>query len=43
MTALMRGTAIRIVGIDHGLRRTGWGVVDSDGVRRSYDVPDAFN
>jgi len=32
----MRGTAIRIVGIDPGLRRTGWGVVDSDGVRLSY-------
>ena len=36
MPALMRGTAIRIVGIDPGLRRTGWGVVDSDGVRLSY-------
>jgi crossover junction endodeoxyribonuclease RuvC len=24
---------IRIIGIDPGLRRTGWGVIDSDGVR----------
>lgn len=36
MPALMGGSAIRIVGIDPGLRRTGWGVVDSDGVRLSY-------
>jgi crossover junction endodeoxyribonuclease RuvC len=27
---------IRIIGIDPGLRRTGWGVVDSDGVRLTY-------
>ncbi len=27
---------IRIIGIDPGLRYTGWGVVDSDGVRLSY-------
>jgi crossover junction endodeoxyribonuclease RuvC len=33
----MRGQAlIRIIGIDPGLRRTGWGVVESDGVRLSY-------
>ena len=32
----MRDTAIRIIGIDPGLRRTGWGVVDSDGVRLVY-------
>lgn len=32
----MRGRAIRIIGIDPGLRRTGWGVVESDGVRLSY-------
>ena len=32
----MRGSAIRIIGIDPGLRRTGWGVVESDGVRLSY-------
>jgi len=32
----MRGTVIRIIGIDPGLRRTGWGVVDSDGSRLSY-------
>jgi len=31
----MRG-AIRIVGIDPGLRRTGWGVIDTDGVRLGY-------
>lgn len=28
--------SIRILGIDPGLRRTGWGIVDSDGVRLSY-------
>ena len=27
---------IRIIGIDPGLRRTGWGVIDSDGVRLAY-------
>jgi crossover junction endodeoxyribonuclease RuvC len=27
---------IRIVGLDPGLRRTGWGVIDSDGVRLIY-------
>jgi crossover junction endodeoxyribonuclease RuvC len=32
----MRTTSIRIIGIDPGLRRTGWGIVDSDGVRLSY-------
>ena len=32
----MGATVIRIIGIDPGLRRTGWGVVDSDGVRLSY-------
>jgi crossover junction endodeoxyribonuclease RuvC len=32
----MRGNVIRIVGIDPGLRRTGWGVIESDGVRLSY-------
>jgi len=32
----MREHAIRIIGIDPGLRRTGWGVVESDGVRLSY-------
>ncbi|MDX2158577.1 MAG: crossover junction endodeoxyribonuclease RuvC [Hyphomicrobiaceae bacterium] len=32
----MRGTAIRIIGIDPGLRRTGWGVIESDGVRLVY-------
>jgi len=29
-------TAIRIIGIDPGLRRTGWGIIESDGVRLSY-------
>jgi crossover junction endodeoxyribonuclease RuvC len=32
----MRGASIRIIGIDPGLRRTGWGVVESDGVRLAY-------
>lgn len=32
----MSTRVIRILGIDPGLRRTGWGVVDSDGVRLSY-------
>ena len=32
----MNGRAIRIIGIDPGLRRTGWGVVESDGVRLAY-------
>jgi crossover junction endodeoxyribonuclease RuvC len=27
---------IRIIGIDPGLRRTGWGIVESDGPRLSY-------
>jgi len=27
---------VRILGIDPGLRRTGWGVIESDGVRLSY-------
>ena len=32
----MAGDMIRIIGIDPGLRRMGWGIVDSDGVRLSY-------
>ena len=33
----MRGeTLTRIIGIDPGLRRTGWGVIETDGVRLSY-------
>lgn len=28
--------AIRIIGIDPGLRRTGWGVIESDGHRLAY-------
>jgi crossover junction endodeoxyribonuclease RuvC len=27
---------IRIIGIDPGLRRTGWGVIDSDGVKLGF-------
>ena len=32
----MKCNLIRIIGIDPGLRRTGWGVIESDGVRLSY-------
>lgn len=32
----MTPRAIRILGIDPGLRRTGWGVIDSDGNRLIY-------
>ena len=32
----MRAQAIRIIGIDPGLRRTGWGIVEADGVRLIY-------
>lgn len=33
----MRGeTFTRIIGIDPGLRRTGWGVIETDGVRLTY-------
>src|SRR5690606_25455570 len=32
----MRGETIRIIGIDPGLRCTGWGVIESDGVRLSW-------
>lgn len=32
----MKGKTIRILGIDPGLRRTGWGVIESDGVRLVY-------
>jgi crossover junction endodeoxyribonuclease RuvC len=32
----MKTSAIRIIGIDPGLRRTGWGIIESDGVRLSY-------
>jgi crossover junction endodeoxyribonuclease RuvC len=32
----MQNPAIRIIGIDPGLRRTGWGVIESDGVRLVY-------
>ena len=29
-------TMIRIIGIDPGLRRTGWGVIDADGVKLGF-------
>jgi crossover junction endodeoxyribonuclease RuvC len=32
----MKDHARRLIGIDPGLRRTGWGVIESDGVRLSY-------
>ena len=32
----MKTNMIRIIGIDPGLRRTGWGIIESDGVRLSY-------
>jgi crossover junction endodeoxyribonuclease RuvC len=32
----MTSQTIRIIGVDPGLRRTGWGVIDSDGVRLIY-------
>jgi len=32
----MTATAIRILGIDPGLRRTGWGVIESAGNRLTY-------
>ena len=32
----MRRQPIRILGIDPGLRRTGWGLIESDGNRLIY-------
>jgi crossover junction endodeoxyribonuclease RuvC len=32
----MANIVIRIIGIDPGLRRMGWGIIESDGVRLSY-------
>ncbi len=32
----MNNKTIRLIGIDPGLRRTGWGVIESDGVRLVY-------
>lgn len=32
----MTSTTTRILGLDPGLRRTGWGIIESDGVRLSY-------
>jgi crossover junction endodeoxyribonuclease RuvC len=34
--SVMLGETIRIIGIDPGLRRTGWGIIESDGVRLGY-------
>ena len=37
MCLAMRGTSVvKIIGIDPGLRRTGWGIIESDGVRLGY-------
>jgi crossover junction endodeoxyribonuclease RuvC len=36
MSSRMHDRAIRIIGIDPGLRRTGWGIVEADGVRLSF-------
>jgi crossover junction endodeoxyribonuclease RuvC len=36
LSGAMTARSIRIIGIDPGLRRTGWGIVDSDGVRLVY-------
>jgi len=36
MAPFMTSASIRIIGIDPGLRRTGWGVIESDGVRLAY-------
>ena len=32
----MKDNLVRIIGVDPGLRRTGWGVIESDGVRLAY-------
>jgi crossover junction endodeoxyribonuclease RuvC len=32
----MQARVIRIIGIDPGLRRTGWGIVEAEGARLSY-------
>lgn len=32
----MSSESIRIIGIDPGLRKCGWGIIESDGVRLSY-------
>ena len=36
MTSLPIRSPVRILGIDPGLRRTGWGVIDIDGNRLIY-------
>lgn len=35
-SASLTNDTVRIIGIDPGLRRTGWGIIESDGVRLSY-------
>ena len=32
----MNGHAIRIIGIDPGLRNVGWGMIETDGSRLAY-------
>jgi len=36
LSGAMCAQAIRIIGIDPGLRRTGWGIIEADGVRLAY-------
>src|SRR5438270_655700 len=36
MVSSAMANPIRIIGIDPGLRRTGWGIIESDGVRLIY-------
>ena len=36
MALSMNGGVTRIIGIDPGLRHTGWGVIETDGVRLKY-------
>jgi crossover junction endodeoxyribonuclease RuvC len=36
LARVMTTRMIRIIGVDPGLRRTGWGIVESDGVRLSF-------
>lgn len=39
----MHDRTIRIIGIDPGLRRTGWGVIESDGVRLGHVASGVIN
>jgi crossover junction endodeoxyribonuclease RuvC len=36
LSGAMSSQPIRIIGIDPGLRRTGWGIVEADGTRLTY-------